>query len=56
MGLSHIYIYIYMLTSIKVSSLACEYVFYRPEHNANGGPHGIEFWRSLNIENKYTNE
>ena len=26
-----------------MSSLACKSVFYRPEHNANGGPHGIEF-------------
>ena len=29
-----------MLTSLKVSSLACKCVFYRPEHNAKGGRHG----------------
>ena len=38
-----------MLTGLKVSSLACS-VFYRPEHNAKVGPHGIEFWRSWNIQ------
>ena len=32
-----------MLTGLKVSSLACKYIFYRPEHNAKGGPHGTEF-------------
>ena len=32
-----------MLTSFKVSSLACKCVFYRPEHNAKGGPYIIEF-------------
>ena len=32
-----------MLTSLKVPSLACECVFYRPEHNAKGRPQGIEF-------------
>ena len=32
-----------MLTALKVSSLACKYVFYRPEQNAEGGPHGNEF-------------
>ena len=32
-----------MLTSLKVSSLACKCVFYRSEHNAKEGPHGIEF-------------
>ena len=26
-----------MLTKLKVSSLACKRVFYRPEHNAKGG-------------------
>ena len=26
-----------MLTGLKVSPLACKYVFYRPEHNAKGG-------------------
>ena len=23
-----------------------KYIFYRPEHNAKGGPHGIELRRS----------
>ena len=32
-----------MLTGLKVSSLACKCVFYKPEHNAKAGPHGIEF-------------
>ena len=32
-----------MLTDMKVSSLACKCVFYRPEHNAKGGPHGTGF-------------
>ena len=32
-----------MLTGFKVSSLACKCVFYKPEHNAKGGPHGTEF-------------
>ena len=29
--------------------MACKCVFYRPEHNAKGGPHGTEFWRFWNI-------
>ena len=37
-----------MLTGLKVLSLASKFVFYRPEHNAKGRPHGIEFWRSWN--------
>ena len=32
-----------ILTGLKVSSLPCKCVFYRPEHNANGEPHEIEF-------------
>ena len=32
-----------MLTDLKVSSLTCKCVFYRPELNAKGGPRGIEF-------------
>ena len=31
-----------MLTGLKVSSSACKCVFHRLEHNANGGPYGIE--------------
>ena len=41
-----------MLTSLKVSSLACEFEFYRPELNAKGWPKGIEFWSSLNAKIK----
>ena len=32
-----------MLTGLKVSSLACKYVFYRPEYNAKGGSHELNF-------------
>ena len=33
-----------MLIDLKASSLTFKCVFYRPEHNANGGgPHGTEF-------------
>ena len=32
-----------MLTDLKVSSLVCKFVFYRPEHNAKRGPHEIEY-------------
>ena len=32
-----------MLTGLKVSSLGRKCLFYRPEHNAKGGPHVIEF-------------
>ena len=32
-----------MLTRLKMSSLACKCVFYRPKHNAKGEPHGNEF-------------
>ena len=32
-----------MLKGLKVLSLACKCVFYGPEYNAKGGPHGIEF-------------
>ena len=31
-----------LLTVLEVSSLACQHVFYRPEHNAKG-EHGFEF-------------
>ena len=39
-----------MLTGLKLSSLVRKYVFYRPEQNAKGGSHEIEFWRSANAE------
>ena len=39
---------------MKVSSLACKCVFYRPEHNSKGKPHEIEFWRCWYAEMKYT--
>ena len=32
-----------MSTGLKVLSLACKCVFYRPEHYAKRVPHGIEF-------------
>ena len=35
-----------MLTCLKVSSLECKCVFYRPEHNAKGKPDGAEFCSS----------
>ena len=34
---------ILMPIGLKVSSLACKCVFYRPETNAKGESHGIEF-------------
>ena len=45
-----------LLTSLKVPSLACKYVVYRPEHNVKWRPHGNEYSRSCNAEMKYTNE
>ena len=44
-----------MLTDLKVSSLACKCVFYRPEHNTKGGPLETEFGRSCNAKMKYIN-
>ena len=32
-----------MSTGLKVSSFACKYLFYRPEHNARRGLHKTEF-------------
>ena len=32
-----------ILADLKVFSLARKFVFYRPEHNVKGEPHGIEF-------------
>ena len=37
------------------SSLACKFVFYRPEHNANGGPDVIKIESSWNAKMKYPN-
>ena len=37
-----------MLTALKMSSLKCKCVFYRPELNAKGGPRGIEFFKPWN--------
>ena len=31
-----------MLTELKVSSSACQSLFYRPEHNAKSGNHEIK--------------
>ena len=49
-----------MLTGLKVSSLTCKCVFYRPELNVKTEPHGTEFckpWKKIYkwIELKYTN-
>ena len=38
-----------MLAGLKVSSLTCKYVFYRPELKAKAGAHGIEFCKPWNI-------
>ena len=35
-----------MLTDLKVPSLTCKCVFYRPELNAMAGAHVIEFFKS----------
>ena len=35
-----------VLTGLKVSSLTGKCVFYRPEINAKGRPHRIEFFKS----------
>ena len=32
-----------VLTGLKLSSMTCKCIFCRPELNAKGGPHGIEF-------------
>ena len=32
-----------LLTGLKVSSLACKYRLYKPEHNAKGDPMEINF-------------
>ena len=42
-----------MITGLKVSSLTCKCVFYRPGHNAKERPQLIEFCRSQNAEMKY---
>ena len=42
-----------MTTGLKVSSLTCKCVFYRPGHNAKERPQLIEFCRSQNAEMKY---
>ena len=42
-----------MLSDLKVSSLTCKCVFYRPEHNSKGGTIDLNF-ESLEIQ-KYTN-
>ena len=41
-----------MLKGLKVSSFACKCVFYRPEHDAKGRPHGTETCN--NAITKYT--
>ena len=37
-----------MLTGLKVSSLTCKLVFYKPELNAKAGPYGIKFSKPQN--------
>ena len=32
-----------MITGLKVSPLPCKCAFYKPEHNAKGGRHEIEY-------------
>ena len=45
-----------MLTGLKVSSLACICVFYKPERNAKRtGTPWNRILKSLNAEMKYTN-
>ena len=39
-----------MLTKLKVSSLACKCVFYRPKHNAKGSCHELNF-KGLAMQN-----
>ena len=39
-----------MLIDLKVSSLAIKCVFYRPEHNAKGGPVELNF-EGLEMQN-----
>ena len=41
-----------MLTTLKVSSLACKCVFYRPEQNAMERLHGTEFFKVLKCKNE----
>ena len=38
-----------------MSYLECKHVFYKPEHNAKGEPHGIKFQSSWNVKIKYNN-
>ena len=40
--------YLASLTGLDMLSLAGKCVFYRPEHNEKGSPHGTELWRSWN--------
>ena len=44
-----------MLTGLKMSSLACRCVFYRPEHNAKGEPMELNFEGLEMQKKKYTN-
>ena len=39
-----------MLTGLKVSSLTCKCVFYRPKLNAKPEAHGIEFCKPWNMQ------
>ena len=44
-----------MLTSLKMLLLACKRVFYRPEHNAKGGPMELNFEGLEMQKMKYNN-
>ena len=48
--------YIPKLTGLKVTSLPCKCVFYRPECNTKKGTQGTEFLRFWNSKIKYTNK
>ena len=43
-----------MLTGLRVSSLVCKCMLYRPEHNTTGGRHGIEFLKSFERNQRKT--
>ena len=44
----------FMLTGLKVSSLACNCVVYRPEHNAKGRGQRNLILKALKFKIKYT--
>ena len=44
-----------MLTGLKVSSLVCKCVFYRPEYNTKEGPMKLNFEGLETTKMKYNN-